>query len=86
MGPYEGFYYNLTLCPLQGQLQHIYHGQPYARVDLNPKPESTLDLANGEALQTGKPLLVSLRSQLPSAVNLDLRPMLNAYIYLVGLC
>ncbi len=22
--------YNLTLCPLQSQLQHIYHGQPYA--------------------------------------------------------
>ncbi len=28
---------NLTLCPLQ----HIYHGQPYARVDLNPMPELT---------------------------------------------
>jgi hypothetical protein len=35
MGPYVGVDYNLTLCPLQ----HIYHGQPYARVDLNPMPE-----------------------------------------------
>jgi hypothetical protein len=30
--------YNLTLCPLQ----HIYHGQPYARVDLNLMSEQTL--------------------------------------------
>ncbi len=29
---------NLTLS----RLQHIYHGQPYARVYLNPMPESTL--------------------------------------------
>jgi hypothetical protein len=28
--------YNLTLCPFQSRLQHIYLGQPYARVD--PKP------------------------------------------------
>ncbi len=28
--------YNLTLCPLQSRVQHIYHGQPHARVDLNP--------------------------------------------------
>ncbi len=34
MGPYAGVGYNLTLCPLQSRLQHIYHGQPYARVDL----------------------------------------------------
>jgi hypothetical protein len=26
--------YTLTLCPLQSRLQHIYHGQPYDRVDL----------------------------------------------------
>jgi hypothetical protein len=30
--------YNITLCPLKSRL----HGQPYARVDLNPVPESTL--------------------------------------------
>ncbi len=41
MGTYEGVDYNLTLCPLQSLLKYIYHGQPYARVDLNPKPEST---------------------------------------------
>ncbi len=44
MGPYAGVDYNLTLCPLQRRLQHIYHGQPYARVYLNPIPESTLTL------------------------------------------
>ncbi len=42
MGPYAGVDYNLTLCTLQGRLQHIYHGQPYARIDLNPMLESTL--------------------------------------------
>jgi hypothetical protein len=39
MGPNTGVDYYLTLCPLQSRLQHIYHGQPYARVDLNPIPE-----------------------------------------------
>jgi hypothetical protein len=45
---------NLTLCPVQSRLRQIYHGQLYARVDLNPMPESalspvsgTLDLASG---------------------------------------
>jgi hypothetical protein len=45
MGPYAGAYYNLTLCPLQSRLQHIYHGQPYARVDFIPR-SGTLDLAS----------------------------------------
>ncbi len=36
MGPYARVDYNLTLCPLQIRFQHIYNGQPYARVDLNP--------------------------------------------------
>jgi hypothetical protein len=31
-----GVDYYLTVCPLQSRLQHIYHWQPYARVDLNP--------------------------------------------------
>jgi hypothetical protein len=35
-GPYAGTDYNLTLCPLQNRLQHIYHGQHV--------PESTLTL------------------------------------------
>jgi hypothetical protein len=42
MGPYAGVDYNLTLCPRKSRLQNIYHGQPFARVDLNPMPESTL--------------------------------------------
>jgi hypothetical protein len=36
MGHYSGVDYNLTLRPFQSQLQHIYHGQPYARVDFIP--------------------------------------------------
>jgi hypothetical protein len=42
MGPYAGFDFNLTLCPLMSRLQHIYHGQPCAKVDLNPMSVSTL--------------------------------------------
>jgi hypothetical protein len=38
MGPYAGVDYNLSLC----RLQHIYHGQFYARVDLYRMPESTV--------------------------------------------
>jgi hypothetical protein len=34
MGPFAGADYNLILCPPQSPLQHIHHGQPYARVDL----------------------------------------------------
>jgi hypothetical protein len=34
MGPHAGVDYNLTLCRLQSRLQHMYHGQTYARVDL----------------------------------------------------
>jgi hypothetical protein len=45
--PSAGVDYNLTLCPLQGRLQHIYRGQPYARVGLNPMPESTLSARQG---------------------------------------
>jgi hypothetical protein len=36
IGPYAGVGYNLTLSPLQSRLQHIYHGQPYARVEFIP--------------------------------------------------
>jgi hypothetical protein len=46
MGPWpELTIYNLTLCLLQSRLQHIYHGQPYASVDLIPQ-SGTLDLAS----------------------------------------
>jgi hypothetical protein len=41
MKSYDGVDYKLTLCRLQSRLQNIYHGQPYARVDLDPIPEST---------------------------------------------
>ncbi len=44
LGLYAGDDYNLALCPFHSRLQHIYHGQPYAKVDLNPMPESTLTL------------------------------------------
>ncbi len=54
MGLYDGVdYINLTLCPLKSRLQHIYHGQLYARVDFIPK-SGTLDLASGQsALNVG---------------------------------
>ncbi len=38
--------YNLTLCRIQSRLQHIYHGQPHARVDFVPQ-SGTKDLASG---------------------------------------
>jgi hypothetical protein len=42
MGPFAVFDYNLTLSRLQSRVDyntfHIYHGQPYARVNLNPMP------------------------------------------------
>ncbi len=47
MGPYAVVDYNLTLCRRQSRLQHIYHGQLYARVDLNSMPESTLSPSQG---------------------------------------
>jgi hypothetical protein len=37
--PYAGIDYNITSC----RLQHIYI-LPYARFDLNPRPEATLTL------------------------------------------
>ncbi len=45
MGPNGAVDYNLTLCLLQSRLQHIYHWQPYARVNFIPK-SGTLDLAS----------------------------------------
>ena len=41
MGPYAGVDYNLTLCPLQSRLQHIYPGLG------NPMPQSTLSPSQG---------------------------------------
>jgi hypothetical protein len=34
----------VTLCLLQSRLQYIYHGQLYARVDLNPSIDMTLTM------------------------------------------
>ncbi len=34
--------YNLNLFPLQCRLQHMYHGHPYARVNLDPMLKLTL--------------------------------------------
>jgi hypothetical protein len=45
MGPFARVDYNLTLCPLQGRIQHVYHEKP--RVNLNPMPESTLSPTQG---------------------------------------
>jgi hypothetical protein len=44
MGPYAGVNDNLTLCPLQSRLQHIYHGQirvvyPGSRILILPIPD-----------------------------------------------
>ncbi len=43
---YAGVDFKLILCQLQSRLQYMYTmsmgiGQPYARVDLNPIPETT---------------------------------------------
>jgi hypothetical protein len=50
-GTYAGVVYNLTLCPLstpESTPTHVHgNGQPYARVDLNPIPESTLSPSQG---------------------------------------
>jgi hypothetical protein len=37
----------LQYCPFQNRLQRIYRGQPYASVDLNRMPESTLSPSQG---------------------------------------
>jgi hypothetical protein len=58
MGAYAGVDNNLTLYPLQSRLQHIYHGQPYARVDFIPLP-GTLDLDSDQTLWA--PLVCFLR-------------------------
>jgi hypothetical protein len=45
---YKGPVPELTITsPYVHWLQHIYHGQPYARVDLNRMPESTLSPSQG---------------------------------------
>ncbi len=46
-GVYDPVDYNLILSRLQSRLHHIYLGQPYGRVDLNPLPDSTLSSSYG---------------------------------------
>ncbi len=53
MGPYAGVDYNLTLSQLRSWLQHMHHGQPNARFDLNPIPESTLSPSGTKNLASG---------------------------------
>ncbi len=67
LSAYAGVDYNLTLCPLQIRLQHIYHGQPFARVDLNPIPESTLSTSQGFSIW---PLIIAVCG-LPSLERWD---------------
>jgi hypothetical protein len=38
--PYSGADYNLSLCPIQSRLQHIYYRLPYARVHFIPQSET----------------------------------------------
>jgi hypothetical protein len=52
--PYAGVDYNLTLC----RLRHIYHGQPSARIDLKPIPESTLTLCQKSTLSPSQVLRI----------------------------
>jgi hypothetical protein len=46
-------------CSLQSRLQHIYHGQPYAKVDFIPQ-SGTLDLASDEEAEELKQRLLYL--------------------------
>ncbi len=70
LGPYAVVDCNLTLCRRQSRLQHIYHGKPYAWVDLNPMPESTLspvdsDLASDLSLE-----IIHIDSHSPTPISL----------------
>jgi hypothetical protein len=49
MGPYAevDYVYNLTVCLSRVDSNNIDHGQPYARVDRNTMPESTLSPSQG---------------------------------------
>jgi hypothetical protein len=55
-----------SLVRLQSRLQHIYHGQPYARIDINPVPESILFLSQGLGFSFGCAQTVCLRHSIQS--------------------
>ncbi len=80
-----------TLCPLQSRLLHIYHGQPYARVDLYPLPASTLTLCQSRlyapvedfrfdllpCLKVGSRVHTAHSAQLVFAAGVFLTPVVN---------
>jgi hypothetical protein len=49
MGLYAGADYNLTLCPLQSRLQHIYHelSNPMSESTFTPMADRLYPLARG---------------------------------------
>jgi hypothetical protein len=76
MEPYAGVVdYNLTLRPLQSRLQHIYDGQPYARVDHNSQSR-TLDLASFDTSLEHKRKTLTKNKDFDCR-NFDDRPKLN---------
>jgi hypothetical protein len=68
MEPHAVVDYNLTLSLLQSRLQHIYHGQNYARVDSNLMPESTLILCQSQLYPSVRDLGFGLRITLKDVV------------------
>ncbi len=67
MGPYAGVLSSTITSLVQCQLQHMYQGQTYARVALNPMPESTLyppsgtwDLASASHFFYTEPVFVKV--------------------------
>jgi hypothetical protein len=52
-------YGKLCRSTLQSRLQHIYHGQPYARADLNPTPKSTISPRKGLCIVLRAIVLIS---------------------------
>ncbi len=81
--PYAGVDYNLTLC----RLQHIYHGQPYARVDLNPVPEvdfiaqsGTEDLASAWWLMQWLTMTPAFQKDWSVGIRLTYSPTKNVVI------
>jgi hypothetical protein len=67
---------NFTLYPFQSRLQHIYHGQPYARVDLNPLPESAQSPSQG--LRIWPQGILSLEDRLPHAAAVTCMPIAHS--------
>jgi hypothetical protein len=71
MGPIARVDYNLTLCRLQSRLQHMYHGRPYARVDLNPMPEPTFSTSKELGILPQGTLAVHVVKKISIVLNID---------------